>query len=148
MPKKTVKPDKIAELTADLQRERAEFHNFRRRAEVQRAELTDFVKQDVVLQLLPLIDNLDRALSHLTQDLAGNPWAEGVAKVAKQAEETLKSLGIERIESIGQPFDHHLHEAVGVEGDGHDEIVAEELRPGYRLGDKIIRHAIVKVERK
>ncbi|HSX48495.1 MAG TPA: nucleotide exchange factor GrpE, partial [Candidatus Nanoarchaeia archaeon] len=84
----------------------------------------------------------------LPADLADNAWAKGVEQVAKQSQDILKSLGVEKIESVGQPFDHNLHEAVAVDGDGDDEVVAEELQPGYQMGDKVIRHAMVKVSRK
>lgn len=133
---------KVEELTADLQRERAEFQNYRRRNEEGRSEILDLAKKDVIMQLLPLLDNIERALAHMPQDLEGNEWAKGIGQVAKQAEEALRKLGIEKIVSIGEPFDPHLHEAVGGEGD----IVAEELQAGYKLGEKVIRHSIVRVK--
>lgn len=140
---------KITELTQDLQRSQADFANFKRRTDESRADLLDFAKQNVVMELLPLIDNLDRALGHAPVELKDNEWAKGVEQVAKQAEEVLRKLGIERIASVGEPFDHNLHEAIGVEeGEGEEEVVIEELQPGYRLGNKIIRHAMVKVRRK
>ncbi len=142
MPKKDLEK-KLEELTADLQRVQADFVNFRRRSEQQSAEFMNLAKQDVLLQILPLIDNIDRALAHLPEDLKDNPWADGVAQVAKQTQDTLKALGVERIDSVGQPFDHNLHEAIAHEGEG--ETVTQELQPGYKLGDKVIRHAMVKV---
>lgn len=146
MPKKD---NRIDELTADLQRVQADFVNFRRRSDEERGEFLNLAKQDIILQILPVLDNIDRALGHLPEDLKGNPWAEGVEKVAKQAQETLKAIGVERIASLGQPFDHNLHEAIAVvDGDGSQEVVVEELQPGYKLGEKIIRHAMVKVGRK
>jgi len=137
----------IGELTAHLQRLQAEFDNYRRRVADQQASIMDLAKQDVVLQLLPLIDNIDRALAHIPEDLKDNPWAGGVAGVAKQAEETFKSVGVTKVQTIGQPFDHNSMEAVAVEGEGDQEIVSEELQAGYMLGDKVIRPAMVKVER-
>jgi molecular chaperone GrpE len=145
MPKKD---NRIDELTADLQRVQADFVNFRRRSEEQSAEFMNLAKQDVILQLLPVLDNIDRALGHLPEELKDNPWAKGVETVAKQAQDTLKNLGIEKIEAVGQSFDHNFHEAIAVEGDGNEEVVIEELQPGYKLGEKVIRHSIVKVGRK
>jgi molecular chaperone GrpE len=105
-------------------------------------------KQVVITELLPVLDNISRALTHLPEDLADNDWAKGVAQVGKQAEDTLRNLGVERIETVGQPFDPNLHEAISMEdGEGETEIVTEELQSGYRIGDRVIRHAMVKVAR-
>ena len=72
---------------------------------------------------------------------------KGVQGVVKQFEKTLADMGVERIKTVGEPFDPHLHEAVGIEeGDSGQEIVSEELQPGYKLGDEVIRHAMVKVK--
>lgn len=140
---------KVEELTIDLQRVQADFNNYRRRSEEGRGEILDLAKQEVVMQVLPLLDNIDRALGHLPEDLKNNPWAEGVAKVAQQSQDILKSLGVEKIASLGQHFDHNLHEAISMEdGDGEDEVVVEELQPGYKIGERIIRPAMVKVRRK
>lgn len=145
---------KVDELTADLQRIQADFANFRRRSDDERGAFLDLAKQDVVLQLLPVLDNIGRAFAHIPDDLVSNPWAKGVSQIAKQAEETLKNLGVTRIEAVGQPFDPNLHEAIGyeesdVKGQMSDvEVVVEELQPGYKMGDKVIRHAMVKVGRK
>ena len=141
MPKKNAKDERIEELTQDLQRVQADFVNYKRRAETERLEI--MAKQQVTKQLLPILDNIDRGLAHLPQELADNDWAKGVQQVGKQAEEMLKSLGIERIVAVGQQFDPHQHEAISQDGDG--DIVTEELQPGYRMGDKVIRHSMVKV---
>lgn len=140
---------RIDELTADLQRIQADFVNFRRRSDDERGEFLALAKQDIIIQLLPLLDNIGRAMDHIPDDLADNAWAQGVAQVAKQADETFKSLGITRIETVGQPFDPNLHEAIGYEeGEGEHEVVVEELQAGYKAGDRVIRHAIVKVGKK
>lgn len=137
---------KIDELTHDLQRLQAEFLNYKRRESEAKSELMDMAKREVILQLLPLLDNIDRALAHRPQELSDNAWANGVEQVGKQVPESLKKLGVERIESMGQPFDHNLHEAIAYEeGEGNTEIVVAELQPGYKVGDKVLRHAMVKV---
>lgn len=138
----------IGELTAHLQRLQAEFDNYRRRVADQQAAVLELAKQDVVLQLLPLIDNIDRALAHVPEDLADNAWAKGVAGVAKQAEDTFKNVGVAKIQTVGQPFDHNTMEAVAAEGEGDQEVVSDELQAGYQLGEKVIRPAMVKVTRK
>jgi molecular chaperone GrpE len=137
---------KIQELTADLQRIQAEFMNFKRRTDQGRTEIIDLAKQDVVLQILPVFDNIDRALGHLPADLQDHPWSHGVEQVAKQAADTLARLGITKIPTVGQPFDPSLHEAVGSEGG--DEVVTAELAPGYQLGNRVLRPAMVKVGRR
>lgn len=136
----------VAELTDALQRERADVINVRRRHEEQIAGLKDMVKANVVRDLLPVIDNFERALKHVPAELEGDDYIKGVQGVVKQFEKTMSDLGVERIKTVGEPFDPKLHEAVSMdEGDGTTEIVSEELQAGYKLGDEIIRHAMVRV---
>jgi molecular chaperone GrpE len=137
----------IGELTAALQRERADAVNLRRRHDEQIANLRSSVKASVVRDLLPIIDNFERALKHVPEDLQDNDYVKGVAGIVKQFEKSLANLGVERIKTVGEPFDPHLHEAVSMEeGDGGEEIVSEELQSGYKLGDEVIRHAMVRVK--
>lgn len=136
----------IAELTDALQRERADAMNVRRRAEEERVGLGSFYKATVVRELLPVIDNFERALKHLPKELEGNDYIKGVQGIAKQFEDVLSKLGVERIKTVGEPFDPKLHEAVShEEGDG-PELVSEELQAGYKIGDEIIRHSMVRVK--
>lgn len=138
---------KIAELTQALQRERADAVNLRRRADEEKKRLGEFYKAMVVQEFLPVLDNLDRALKHTPKDLKDHDYVKGVQGVVKQFEQCLAQLGVERIKTVGEFFDPKLHEAVQmVESDGSVEVVCEELQPGYRLGDEIIRHAMVKVK--
>lgn len=138
----------IADLTEALQRERADVINVRRRHDEQIASLRTSVKSSVVRELLPAIDNLERSLKHIPDDIKDHDYIKGISGVVKQFEKTLSEMGVSKIETVGKPFDANLHEAVSMEdGDGHEEIVSEELQPGYRLGDEIIRHAMVKVKR-
>jgi molecular chaperone GrpE len=137
---------KIDELTEALLRERADAINVRRRAEEDRIKLAGFYKAKVLRDLLPALDNLERALNHVPKDLADHDYVKGVKNVAKQFEQNLQSLGVEKIKTVGEEFDPSLHEAIHMEdGDGNVEVVCEELQPGYRIGDEVIRHAIVKV---
>lgn len=139
---------KVEELTEALQRERADAINIRRRHEEQLKSLQSVAKAGVVKDLLPVIDNFERALSHVPKDLENNDYVKGVQAVVKQFEKTLQGIGVKRIKTAGEHFNPHLHEAVSVEGEGGEEIVSEELQAGYMLGDEVIRHAIVKVEAK
>lgn len=136
----------VKELTEALQRERADAENIRRRNEEQIANLKTLVKANVVRELLPVIDNLERSLKHVPKELAAHDYVKGVQAVVKQFEKTLADMGVERIKTVGEVFDPRLHEAVAMEeGAGSVEVVCEELQSGYRLDDEIIRHAMVKV---
>ncbi|HEY6736720.1 MAG TPA: nucleotide exchange factor GrpE [Candidatus Saccharimonadia bacterium] len=134
--------DQVAELTADLQRLQAEFQNYKRRAEAERAELLDYAKAGVVRQFLAVRDTFDAEAAH--RPAATDPkWAASIDAIRSQFDAVLKQLGVERFASLGQPFDPHRHEAVSSDGAG--ETVIEELSPGYALGSTILRHAMVKV---
>jgi molecular chaperone GrpE len=137
---------KNAEITEALQRERADSMNIRRRHDEQLAGLRTVVKANVVRDLLPVVDNFERALKHVPTELEGNDYIKGVQGVVKQFEKTLADVGVERIKTVGEPFDPRYHEAVAMEeGEGSTEIVSEELQAGYKLGDEVIRHAMVRV---
>lgn len=137
----------IRELTDALQRERADAVNLRRRHEAELIALRSRIKASVIEELLPVIDNFERSLKHVPAELQDNDYVKGVQAVVRQFEKTLSGMGVERIKVVGEPFDPELHEAVGVEeGEGGQEIVSEELQAGYRLGNDVIRHAMVKVK--
>ncbi len=139
---------KVAELTEALQRERADSINLRRRTDEERSQLANFYKAMVVREFLPVIDDLERALGHIPKDLASHNYIKGIQVLAKKFENLLAGLGVERIKTVGKHFDPHLHEAVHMDdGDGEHEIITEELQPGYKLGDEVIRPAMVKVKR-
>lgn len=133
------------ELTADLQRIQAEFINYKNRVESEKATLSQFSKAQTIKDLLPVIDDLERALLHQPDDLKENKWAEGVNKVYDRLQKQLEKLGVTKIDALNKPFDHNLHEAVQVEGEGDTQIVSEVLQNGYQLQNQVIRHAIVKV---
>lgn len=138
----------VAELTADVQRVQAEFINFKKRSEEEKALLANFAKSQVIKDLLPVIDDLERALSHLPEDLKENKWAQGTVKAYDRLQKQLEKLGVTKINALDQLFDPNLHEAVQVEGEGEQQYVSEVLQNGYQLGDVIIRHATVKVVQK
>lgn len=148
----------IAELTDALQRERADAMNVRRRSEEDRAKMAGFYKAMVVRELLPTIDNFERALKHAPVVKEGQQvndpelkklleWVEGVKKIVSSFEAALTKIGMVRIKTVGEPFDPNLHEAISMEeGEGVREVVCEELQSGYKLGDEVIRHAMVRVK--
>lgn len=140
--------DELLRLTEALQRERADALNLRRRHEVDMTNLRTRVKSSVIHDLLPVIDNFERALKHVPAELEGNNYVKGVQGIVKQFEKTLNDMGVERIKSVGEEFDPHVHEAVSMEdGEGDKEIVSEELQSGFKIGDDVIRHAMVRVTR-
>ena len=138
--------EQIEELTEALKRERADAENIRRRHEEQIANLKNLVKANVIRELLPAIDNLERSLRHVPKDLVGHDYLKGVQGVVAQFDKTLHDLGVERIKTVGEIFNPKFHEAVSVDGNGTIEVVSEELQAGYKIGDDIIRHAMVKVQ--
>jgi molecular chaperone GrpE len=152
-PKKPIQDDvaaglqqQIAYLTSALQHERADATNLRRRHEEEIANLRSRIKTTVVAELLPVIDNFERALKHVPKELEANDYIKGVQGVVKQFEKTLSDMGVERIKTVGETFDPKYHEAVSMEeGDDGQEIVSEELQAGYKLGNDVIRHAMVRV---
>jgi molecular chaperone GrpE len=135
----------IAELTADLQRMRADFENYRKNVEREKALLASAAERKTLIKFLPVLDDIERAAAHVPEDLAGNPWAEGVASLTKKLETTLQSVGIAKIDANpGAKFDPNLHEAVTSGENG--EKVAEELRAGYLLDGEVIRPSMVNVD--
>jgi molecular chaperone GrpE len=137
----------IEELTGDIQRVQAEFVNYRRRAEAEKADITDFAKTRVVREFLAVRDSFDQEQAHRPAE-ADPEWAKTIDAIRTQFDQVLSNLGVQRFESKGQPFDPHRHDALAMDdGEGDVEVVTEELQPGYMLGDTVLRHAMVKVGR-
>jgi len=135
-----------AELNDAMLRERADAENVRRRADGDRIKMAGFYKGSVVKELLPVIDNFERALKSVPEDLEGNDYVKGVESLVKQFTQTLEKIGVERIKTIGEHFDPNTMEAVTMEeGDGEHEIVSEELQSGYKMGEELLRPAMVRV---
>jgi molecular chaperone GrpE len=136
---------RIVELTGDLQRLQAEFINYRRRTEAEKADVLDFAKSRIAREFLTVRDSFDQEQAHRPAE-ADAAWAKSIDAIRTQFDQVLSGLGVERFESKGEAFDPHLHEAVAMEdGDEGPDVVLEELQPGYKLGDNILRHAVVKV---
>ena len=140
----------VGELTLDLQRTRADFENYRKRVDADRAATYQHGQSAAVVKLLPMIDNIERAIAHMPPELADNKWAQGVASLVRNLEKSLEAMNVKRITaSPGTAFNPELHEAIQVDEDaeGDKEIVAEELQAGYTHAGVPIRHAMVKVTR-
>lgn len=152
MAKKSDKRDEqIAELTADLQRVRADFENYRKRVDVEKQQATERGEARTAMKLLPVIDTIERAVLHIPEDIAGHAWVQGVSGLVKQLDAALVEIGITRIDSTaGTVFNPELHQAVQFDeaSTGETEVIAEELQAGYTLHGAPIRHAMVKVTRK
>jgi len=145
---------KLAELTNDLQRTRADFENYRKRSESDKVLARESGQASAILKLLPVIDNIERAIAYTPDDLKENEWVQGVSKLVKNLENSLESMNLKRIDAKpGTVFNPDLHEAIlfddNTEGDSLDseEIIAEEMQAGYTLNGRPIRHAMVKVTR-
>jgi molecular chaperone GrpE len=137
--------NKINALTADLQRAQADFVNYKRRAEAEKAEMLSFAKSKVVRDFLSVRDTFDSEHAHRPETVDAK-WAASIDSIRAQFDSVLKGLGVERFESVGHVFDPHLHNAVAMEEDeGAYEVVTDELQGGYKLGDQILRHAMVRV---
>jgi molecular chaperone GrpE len=140
----------VAELTGDLQRTRADFENYRKRVEADKTASYQHGQAAAILKLLPVIDNIERAVAHTPEELKDNKWAQGVSSLVKSLEKSLEGLNLKRIEAKpGGDFNPELHEAIQFDEDaeGDKEVIAEELQAGYTLGGQPIRHAMVKVTR-
>jgi molecular chaperone GrpE len=138
----------VAELTGDLQRTRADFENYRKRSEADKAATYQHGQSAAILKLLPVIDNIERAVAYTPAELKDNKWAQGIAGLVKNLEKALAGLNLARIEAgAGAEFNPDLHEAIQFdeEAEGDKEVIAEELQAGYTLNGQPIRHAMVKV---
>jgi molecular chaperone GrpE len=129
------------------QRARAEFANYRKRMEVEREELRRSSNETLLLKLLPVVDDFERAFQTLPEDLADTPWMNGITMILRKLQSVLETENVTPIQAAGQPFDPQWHQAILQEEttehpDGH---VTEEMQRGYRLGDRVLRPSMVKV---
>lgn len=127
-----------------IKRLMAEFDNFKKRSDKERSSLYTSVMGDVIIKLLPVLDNLEKAVNTKTQD---TQYKSGIEMCLNQFKEVLKSNGVTEIETVGKPFDPSIHEAVSLVEDKNlgEKIVKEEYRKGYMLGDRVLRHSLVVV---
>ena len=144
--KKDKKDEKIEELTDRLTRQMAEFDNFRKRTEKEKANMYAIGAKDIIEKILPVVDSFERGLATV-ENPEEDPFAEGMNKVYKQFTTALDELGVTVIEAVGKEFDPNLHNAVmHVEDEEAGEnIVVEEFLKGYMYKGSVVRHSMVKV---
>jgi len=131
---------------AGWQRAKADFLNFKKDQERAMSDFRRYAKEDMILALLPTVDSFDLATKHLPEELKDSDWAKGIMCIKGMFENFLRDAGVSEIKSVGEKFDPNLHEAVGeTESEEEEGTVTEEIQKGYRLGDKVIRAAKVKV---
>ena len=142
---------KLQELADEHQartlRVQADFDNFRRRTQKEKEELAQYATSKLVTELLPVLDNFERALATAPASADSEAFTKGVNMIFRQLDGVLKSQGLTAMESVGQPFNPEYHQAImQVESEEHEEgIVTEEVQKGYLLKDKVLRPAMVKV---
>ena len=142
--------DELAKISAErddyldqLQRSRAEFINFRRRNDQERAALRQYVTRDVVASFLPVVDDLERALGAIPEDERESVWVKGVEMIQAKLGATFERLGVTKFEALGVAFDPAIHEAVATQPGSSGSTVVEVFQPGYRIGDLLVRPAMV-----
>ena len=137
----------IADLTDRLKRSMAEFDNFRKRSEKEKATMFDMGARSIAEKILPVVDNFERAMVAAPKEGDGKAFADGITMIYNQLKKTLEDLGVKPIDCVGQAFDPNFHNAVmHVEDENLGEnVVAEELLKGYMYKDSVLRHSMVKV---
>jgi len=141
------KEQKIQELTDKLLRTMAEFDNYRKRTEKEKAQMFDLGVKSVIEKILPVVDNFERGLSSISEAEKDSALAQGYNMIYKQLMTLLDDMGVKPIEAVGKPFDPNYHNAVMHSEDENlgENIVAEEFQKGYMYKDMIVRHSMVRV---
>jgi len=126
----------------------ADFENFRKRTESQKIDIIRFANEEIILEILPVLDNFSRSASHVPEDIKANNWVTGIQYVSRQLGDVLKNHGIEKIEvRVGDEFNPNIHEAIGCEPNDKckPDQIFEVVEDGYKLNGKVIRPVKVKV---
>jgi molecular chaperone GrpE len=131
---------------ANWQRAQADFLNLKRRTEQEKEETVKFANAMLILNLLAVMDDLERALNSISTRMAGLTWVDGIKLIYRKFLAILEAQGLQEIKAVGEPFDPHYHEAV-TQADGEEGMVLEEVQKGYKLHDRVIRPAMVAVGR-
>jgi len=135
---------KAEEYLAGWQRAQADFINYKRRTEQEKEEISRFANAILILNLLPILDDLERALTSIPPRLAKLSWVDGIRLIERKLQASLEAQGLSQIKAPGEPFDPNLHEAARL-GKGKEGIVIEELQKGYKLRDRVLRPSKVVV---
>lgn len=127
----------------------AEYENFRKRSEKEKAQMFELGAKSIIEQLLPVVDNFERALEHISEEEKENSFAKGVEGIYKQIQKMFSDCDIQAIEAVGQKFDPALHNAVMTEeeGDAEEDTVTADLQKGYTYRGNVVRHSMVKVKK-
>jgi len=131
---------------ASWQRCQADFINYKQRAEQEKGEVIEFANSALICNLLPIMDDLERAFASVPAELEESNWTEGIRLIYNKLKTSLEAQGLTEIPTRGEPFDPHLHEAI-MQQDGKEGIIIEELQKGYKFKEKVIRPSIVTVGR-
>jgi len=123
---------------ASWQRTQADFINYKRRTEQEKKEINQFAKATLILDLLPALDDLERAFTAIPPRLTKLSWVGGIRLIWSKLQATLEAQGLSEIKAVGEPFDPHLHEAVR-QDKGKEGVVIEEVQKGYKFHDRVIR---------
>lgn len=134
--------EKAEKYLANWQRSQADFVNYKKRMEQEKREMVEFANSMLILNLLTVMDDLERAFVSLPAQLMGFSWIEGIKLIYNKLKTILEAQGLAEIKAKGEPFDPHLHEAV-MRREGKEGIVMEEIQKGYKLKDKVIRPSMV-----
>ncbi|MFC1907999.1 nucleotide exchange factor GrpE [Chloroflexota bacterium] len=129
---------------ANWQRTQADFVNYKRRSEQEKKEIGKFASALLMLNLLPVLDDLERAFTSIPSHLAQLTWVDGIRLIERKLQACLETQGLSQIKALGESFDPNFHEAA-MYGKGKEGIVVEELQKGYKLHDRVIRPAMVVV---
>lgn len=129
---------------ANWQRAEADYINYKRQSEQEKEEIRQFANSVFALNLLPILDDLERAFASLPPDPEAPGWLEGFKLIERKLRANLEAQGLSTIKALGEPFDPHLHEAIR-QGNGKEGIVIEELQKGYKFHDSVIRPSRVVV---
>ncbi len=143
--KKDKKDEQIEQLTDRVQRQMAEFENFRRRTETEKSQMFSSGAKSIIEKILPVVDNFERGLKDVEE--GADPFSDGILMIYRQLQTTLTEAGVKPIEAVGQEFNPDFHNAVmHVEDEELGEnIVVEEFQKGYTYNDVVVRHSMVKV---
>ncbi len=161
MPKKKLKKEKKEDKQSEIgvlqekaeenmngwKRALADYENYKKRSEEDKKELVQYASENLILEILPILDNFQSAYKSLPKDLENNNWAIGIRYIKDQFENVLKNNGVEELKTVGEKFNPEIHEAIEkVESeDGEKDIIVEEVVKGYKMGEKVIRAAKVKI---
>ena len=127
----------------------AEYENFRKRSEKEKTQMFELGAKSIIEALLPVVDNFERALSHVQEEEKDSPFVKGIEGIYKQIQKMFADCNIQEIEALGKKFDPALHNAVMTEeeGDAEEDTITQDLQKGYTYRGNVVRHSMVKVKK-